>query len=553
MQLDLGALHNFQSDISAATKSGPKERAADSRAHKQTGTGVKENDFQSTLKRADGYRDVDNKRSNNRDEPVTKTENRSSGREFAKSGNKGQQDIQSPDDHHTRDRVLSDNNNTENVQEFLFSQNGAGPLDPNFLLTLDSNVTDSNQADGISKEIPLMTQTEGDKATKSVGSTGLTDQIIGSSSPDSGVSTDFKKENTKPEFATPTHVREISEHVKLDHTATTSQTPVGVGATDEMSKSITGPRGNELMEKTITETQNNLTRNDHSPKSSDSTDGRLTDKTLAAEQVGSAQLTKETQKKMESISPLSNKAPADGDSAHSKTTNASIKNSDIEHLSRMPAETDRHNQADKSSSGQSESRASQGGPSASANKFNADVEQNLKINDLISPSQRPAAGDVTSPPSMDQVEMRANIPKTDVLNQIVDRAVFKLNNEQSEVRIDLKPDFLGNVRPQIVTDSHQVNLRILAESSIVKELIEGNLGQLKNDLQSQGLKVDEIEVAVAKDFNDYGRNQEFTAHGGPGKRGSSSKGQKANESEPLDDHVEPTRVNTRPGGINCFA
>jgi flagellar hook-length control protein FliK len=219
----------------------------------------------------------------------------------------------------------------------------------------------------------------------------------------------------------------------------------------------------------------------------------------------------------------------------------------------MFVESDRHIQADKTSNGQGEMRGSQDGSNISAQKFNAEVEQNIKTNDLILPSQRPVVGEGSPHPNTELGDIRANATKTDVLNQIVDRAVFKLNNEQSEVRIDLKPDFLGHVRLQIVTDSHQVNLRILAESSIVKELIDGNLNQLKNDLQAQGLKVEEIEVAVAKDFNVYSRNQDSTARGGPGKRGFSLKDQEGEDGELPENNIEPTQLSTQPGGVNCFA
>ena len=85
------------------------------------------------------------------------------------------------------------------------------------------------------------------------------------------------------------------------------------------------------------------------------------------------------------------------------------------------------------------------------------------------------------------------------LNQIVQKAVHSLNNGQHEVRIELKPDFLGPIRMQILTESQQVAVRIVAEVPLVKEILENNLNQLKAELQAQGLKVDELEVSVAHD------------------------------------------------------
>jgi flagellar hook-length control protein FliK len=85
------------------------------------------------------------------------------------------------------------------------------------------------------------------------------------------------------------------------------------------------------------------------------------------------------------------------------------------------------------------------------------------------------------------------------LNQIVQKAVFLNNNGQNTVQIDLKPEFLGHIRMHIMTESHQVAVRIVAELPIVKDMLENNLNQLKAELQAQGLQVDELEVSVAHD------------------------------------------------------
>jgi hypothetical protein len=85
------------------------------------------------------------------------------------------------------------------------------------------------------------------------------------------------------------------------------------------------------------------------------------------------------------------------------------------------------------------------------------------------------------------------------MNQIVQKAVLLNNNGQNTIQIDLKPDFLGPIRMQIVTESHQVAVRIVAEIPFVKDMLESNLNQLKTELQAQGLEVDELEVSVAHD------------------------------------------------------
>jgi hypothetical protein len=89
--------------------------------------------------------------------------------------------------------------------------------------------------------------------------------------------------------------------------------------------------------------------------------------------------------------------------------------------------------------------------------------------------------------------------KGNVVEQIVQRAAVHLKSDQSEARIDLKPEFLGHVRMQIVTENQQVTVRILTELPMVRDLIEQSLPQLKSDLQQQGLQVERVEVSVADD------------------------------------------------------
>jgi flagellar hook-length control protein FliK len=102
-----------------------------------------------------------------------------------------------------------------------------------------------------------------------------------------------------------------------------------------------------------------------------------------------------------------------------------------------------------------------------------------------------------------QTEVSHDNLRTQTLDQIVKRAVIHLKNGQHEAKIDLKPDFLGHVRMQVTTVDQQVTVKILTEFSIVKDMIENNIHQLKADLQQQGLNVDKLEVSVSHDSDKY--------------------------------------------------
>ncbi len=110
-------------------------------------------------------------------------------------------------------------------------------------------------------------------------------------------------------------------------------------------------------------------------------------------------------------------------------------------------------------------------------------------------------------------EVPAGALRAGVFEQIVQRSVAHVNGGNGEIRIDLKPEYLGHVRMQILTENQQVTVRILTELPAVREMIENGLPQLKIDLQQQGLQVARLEVAVSDDHRQH-----------PGRRAKNSGG-----------------------------
>lgn len=100
--------------------------------------------------------------------------------------------------------------------------------------------------------------------------------------------------------------------------------------------------------------------------------------------------------------------------------------------------------------------------------------------------------------------------RNQTLDQIVRKAAIYMRNGQHEVKIDLKPEFLGHVRMQVTTENHQVTIKILTEFGFVKDMVENNIQQLKTDLQQQGLSVDKLEVAVSDDTDGHKHRQQKT-------------------------------------------
>jgi hypothetical protein len=87
----------------------------------------------------------------------------------------------------------------------------------------------------------------------------------------------------------------------------------------------------------------------------------------------------------------------------------------------------------------------------------------------------------------------------EVLTQIVDKAVLTVRKGKNEMRITLKPDSLGHLNLKIATENNHLMIKITADNSYVKELIEHNLHHLKAELGSHGLQIDKFDVFVADD------------------------------------------------------
>lgn len=108
--------------------------------------------------------------------------------------------------------------------------------------------------------------------------------------------------------------------------------------------------------------------------------------------------------------------------------------------------------------------------------------------------------------------------RAEVLNQVVEKISPGLKARQSEIRIDLKPESLGQLRLHVTMDQNLVNVKILAENGLVKEMIENQVTLLKTELLQLGIKIDKINVDL---LMTGGSNLADTQHDGSGfKRGS---------------------------------
>jgi flagellar hook-length control protein FliK len=84
----------------------------------------------------------------------------------------------------------------------------------------------------------------------------------------------------------------------------------------------------------------------------------------------------------------------------------------------------------------------------------------------------------------------------DLVYELAERIQVLLRDGKGEIRIQLKPEHLGNLEIKAETGGNGVIARITAESGSVKNYLENNLHYLQQSLQDQGLKIDRIQVVV---------------------------------------------------------
>jgi Flagellar hook-length control protein FliK len=85
------------------------------------------------------------------------------------------------------------------------------------------------------------------------------------------------------------------------------------------------------------------------------------------------------------------------------------------------------------------------------------------------------------------------------VSQAVDRMQWMVEAGEQRARIQLSPPELGHIDIQLVMDQGHLRASLGTESMHVKEMIQSNLGQLKQQLSQMGFVVDEFNVNVGLD------------------------------------------------------
>ncbi len=101
-------------------------------------------------------------------------------------------------------------------------------------------------------------------------------------------------------------------------------------------------------------------------------------------------------------------------------------------------------------------------------------------------------------------ESMKNVNSSDIINQIIEKFKASVVKENvSQIKITLRPEYLGDVSLKVVSENGIVSAQFLAENQKVKEIIEANFAQLKDMLNEQGVQVSALSVSIGSESSEY--------------------------------------------------
>ena len=94
-------------------------------------------------------------------------------------------------------------------------------------------------------------------------------------------------------------------------------------------------------------------------------------------------------------------------------------------------------------------------------------------------------------------EYAAQVDIADVVRQIVTYTrVNYTANQETTMEMQLNPEHLGKIYLEITSKDGTVSAHLTAQNEVVKEALESQIADLKQNMNQAGVKVDAVEVTV---------------------------------------------------------
>jgi len=133
------------------------------------------------------------------------------------------------------------------------------------------------------------------------------------------------------------------------------------------------------------------------------------------------------------------------------------------------------------------------------NRFFTNIEikstQNLKL----------SVEETNEPPPISRVEIQK------LIERIASRIKITLADNQNEVTMNLKPEFLGRVTIKLILKDNVLSGKFIVDSIYAEKAFKDSLAQLKVNLQNMGMEVQNFDVALndRRNLDDYSNIHNF--------------------------------------------
>ena len=137
----------------------------------------------------------------------------------------------------------------------------------------------------------------------------------------------------------------------------------------------------------------------------------------------------------------------------------------------------------------------------------------------------------------------STVKEADIVNQVIDSVKLMALRELTSMEVMLNPEHLGSVHITVTARNGIVSAQIAAQNEQVKTALENQMVTLREQFESQGLKVDAVEITVMAHSFEAGQN--FGQSESERKQGESKVHRKLDLSS-FDDELEEDLESTAP-------
>lgn len=103
-------------------------------------------------------------------------------------------------------------------------------------------------------------------------------------------------------------------------------------------------------------------------------------------------------------------------------------------------------------------------------------------------------------------EFARQLDTENIIKQIVEYTRINISNTQTTMEMQLNPENLGKIYLEVTAKEGNVSAHIIAQNEFVKEALEAQMVELKQNMNQAGIKVDAVEVTVGS--HEFERNLE---------------------------------------------